>query len=159
MIEFLKCISENINDTNNKEYFTNLLRIQILKKHFKLKMLVSDEHNADELLYKGILYIMNTIKPTMKINYVQKIWDQMLVLIKALEIEQVYGFTHMLKLMNNIYVSCAITKFILELCTITKYNSENFINLAVLLIVQQITEIKHSKIYYFLYNLQIHIIY
>lgn len=116
------------------------MRIQTLRLHFKIDVClesIESRQQCEKFLESGIHYIYNNLKKQ-KTNIVQKAWNDITILARALLIDEMAAIIKLLKHISNINFSCELCKFVLDLCVTNETNAEHLISLSMLLLAQQI---------------------
>lgn len=124
---------------DEKCLYRSLLKIQILRDHFELIVKSSalrDARNVDQYLKKGISHLIQKLNEAPP-NFVQKAWANIQLLAKALDCNAIDVTIKLAKQLKNVQFTCAIAKYVLDMYTANHQNCNEFIQLAVLLIVQQ----------------------
>ncbi|XP_055841706.1 uncharacterized protein LOC129908902 [Episyrphus balteatus] len=147
LFEFFKLMTPQSN-TSDQNVLLKIQKCHILRVRFQLNVLTDDLRKQDvrrELLEKGVSNLAQKIKQN-KIN-VTSLWNEICELATALEFEKVFGVLELCKVLNNVHLSCALAYYTLELINCTKQNYEIFIDLAILVISQQIVlcQNKHDR--------------
>lgn len=139
IVEFLKFVYEKL-DPTFKRHYNEVMRIQTLRRCFNIEVSMESlrtQEAREQFLQKGIEYIYDRLKQH-KLNIVQKAWNDITVLAKALLIDEIAAIIQLLKHFSNLHFSCALSKCVLDLCVPNNRNVEHFISLAMLLLAQQI---------------------
>lgn len=139
LIELMKHAAVKASGSYEKAVFDNLLRLQILRNDFGLKITMDEmtqTKNKEQFLKQGIDSILNQLRNCHQ-DFVQKAWNSILLLAKALNFDVVKIVLKLVQQINNVRFTSAMSKLTLEFVVVNGDNWRFFIDLAVLLMVQQ----------------------
>lgn len=137
-MELLAEISDKL-DAKDRRLYNEVVRMQNLRKHFDLDVTLIDLRDSvhcEFLLQEGIQYLYDNLKDC-QTNFVQKAWNDLDQLAIALQLDQLKCVVYMLKHFRNLNFSCIIGKVVVGLCVVNASNYIYYVDLAVLLLVQQ----------------------
>lgn len=137
-MELLAEVSDKL-DAKDFRLYNEVVRMQLLRKQFDLDVTLvdlRDSVNSELLLQEGIQYLYDNLK-NFQSNIVQKAWNDIEQLAIALQLDQLQCVVYMLKHFRNLNFSCIIGKVVVDLCVVNASNYVYFVELAVLLLVQQ----------------------
>lgn len=139
LMELMKYVI--VKDVNRQEkgVFDDLMHLQILRKQFNLKIKMADltrMGNKKVFLVQGIDSLMEQLRSCHE-GFVQKAWSCILLLAKTLRLDVVVVVMELIKRINNVRFTCAMSKLILDFAVVNESNYNCYIYLAVLLIAQQ----------------------
>lgn len=139
LLELMKYAAVKATSSQEKSTFDDLMHLQILRNNFNLKITMDEmmqTKNKEQFLKQGIDSLMNQLRFCHK-DFVQKAWNSILLLAKSVRFDVVRVVLEIVKQINNVRFTCAMSKLTLEFIVVTNENWKLFIDLAVLLIVQQ----------------------
>lgn len=137
-MELLAEVSEKL-DATDRRLYNEVVRVQKLREHFDIDVTLLDLRDADNcefILQEGIQYLYYNLKDC-KTNMVQKAWNDIHQLAIAIQLDQLQCVVYMLKHFSNLNFSCIIGKIVVDLCMVNASNYVYYVDLAVLLLVQQ----------------------
>lgn len=126
-------------DAKDRRLYDEVVRVQHLRQQFDLDVTLvdlRDSVNCEFLLQEGIQYLYDNLKDC-QLNIVQKTWNDMEQLAKALQLDQLQCVVYLLKHFKNLNFSCIIGKVVVDLYVVNVSNYVYYVDLAVLLLVQQ----------------------
>lgn len=137
-MELLAEVSDKL-DAKDRRLYDEVVRLQNLRQQFDLDVTLVDLRkacNCEFLLQEGIKYLYDNVKDCQS-NIVQKAWNDIEQLAKALQLDQLKCVVYMLRHFRNLNFSCIIGKVVVCLCVVNASNYVYYVDLAVLLLVQQ----------------------
>lgn len=144
LFEFFKLMTPQSN-TSDQKVLLKIQKCYVLRTRFHLNVSTNDLKKQDvryNLLEKGITNLVEKIKQN-KIR-ITSVWNEICELSNVLEFEKVFGVMELSKVLNSIHVSCALAYYSLELVDCTNQNYEMFVDLAILIISQQIVRYQNK---------------
>lgn len=148
-MELLAEVSEKLNDYDRRLY-DDVVRVQQLRQQFDLDVSLvelRDFGNCEIFLQEGIQYLYENLKQHQP-NIVHKVWNEIEQLARALQLDHLQCIVRMLKHFGNLNFSCIIGKVVVDLCIVNSSNYVHYVDLAVLLLIQQMEAVVNGgKIY------------
>lgn len=138
-VEFLTGISDKFDD--QRDFFDSVLRAHRLRRDFNIKVVIDQLQNKDkceQFLQQGLVHIRKQLCSNPGKNLVSKCWNYVVSLADTLRMDRVRVVVQLLRIMPNVYFACAMAKWVLELCTVDVVSSGDWLDLAALLLVQQV---------------------
>lgn len=138
LMELLAEVSGKL-DAKDRRLYDEVVRVRHLRQHFDLDVTLidlRDSVNCEYLLQEGIQYLYDNLKDCQS-NIVQKAWNDIEQLAIALQLDHLQCVVCMLKHFRNLNFSCIIGKVVVDLCVVNASNYVCYVDLAVLLLVQQ----------------------
>lgn len=145
-VEFLVGISSKLE--SQRELLESVLRAHRLQRDFNIKVNIDelqDNAKCEQLLVEGIGNIRERLCTNLDTDIVSNCWNAVVSLADTLRLDRVGAVVQMLRCMANVHFSCAITKWVLELCTADVNSGKHWANLAALLMVQHIESLGDCK--------------
>lgn len=139
LLELMKYAAVKASDSQEKSVFNDLLNLQILRNNFNLKITMDEimqVKNREYFLKQGIDSLLDQLRNCHE-DFVQKAWNSILLLAKSFRFDVVRVVLELSKQINNVRFTCAMSKLTLEFIVASKDNWRLFIDLAVILIMQQ----------------------
>ncbi|KAL5278300.1 KNTC1 family protein [Megaselia abdita] len=144
LVEFLKCIGEQSKVTGRENDLRKIQNKYILNKKFGLS--IQDDHIGDlntrkEYFKQGFENcILQKIKKDINEieNVVQLIWSEIIELSRVLDLNLLHCVYYISKSIDYLHLSCILSHYVIEAIECNAGNVETFIDLAVLLICQEI---------------------
>lgn len=148
LMELLRYVNTlDVGLVQEKSLYESLLRIQLLRNKFKINATaLSLKESAKIKLYlqQGIDYTIDVLKET-KQKFVNKACHHIQLLAKALNVDIVRVVIKLATQVKHVRFTSALAKFVLNLCSVNSDNCDAHIDLAVLLMSQQILMLDDDK--------------
>lgn len=151
LVEFLRCIGEKSKITGREDDLRKIQNKYILNKKFGLQ--IQDDHIGDlstrtayfkqgfeNCILQKIKMDINDIE-----NVVQFIWAEIVELSKVLDLNLLHCVHYIAKSIDFLPLSCILSYYVLEAIECNADNVDAFIDLAVLLICQEINKFLNEQ--------------
>lgn len=139
MMQLMQHLANKNTDVRSRTLFNALKKIQTVRQSFNMRIQLStlQEPNAvKECVEQGLKYTMIKLKQSPN-DFMKIAWRNITTLADVLNLEIIQIVTKFCEQINNVRLTSALAKRILDLCTVTDKNADDYINLAVLLLTQQ----------------------
>lgn len=136
--EFYKYCSQRV---NNKTLLKIALSRQKLRSTFQFELTPTDLNYPDirrKHFAAGITTIINNLASTEPDNLMDNCYKDTMLLCDSLNFDLMKGIVELSKTLDNIHFTCGMAKTVLDVATVNEHNYNYFIDLAVVLIGQQI---------------------
>lgn len=148
LLEFLKYTSKFMNKDNQK-IVSEIQRLQTLKTHLNISISLTelrDPKLRHIRLNESVSVLIEHLQLAKSTAILTHAWSNCLLLAKSLDLNEIYTIVQLLKKVKNLQFTCEMAKLVLELKSITSADVLYYVELAVLLIVQEMNALETGTI-------------
>lgn len=124
----------------NQKIFSEIQRLQTLKTHLNISISLTelrDPKLRQNRLHESVSVLIEHLRLGKSTAILANAWNNCLLLAKSLAFNDIYTIVQLLKNVKNLEFTCEMAKLVLELNYIEAADVNYYVELAVLLIVQE----------------------